>query len=498
MNNQFTPAAPAEAAAIVLLRDPDDPRVYWVKRSLKLAFMGGWHAFPGGKRDHDDSRVQVVNCDDPAAAALRVAAIRELFEETGILLARGAEALSAAKLSALRGELEQNDLPFSELLVRESLMPDADLLRDAGRRITPSFMPRRFDTYFYAAWLPENQEVQALSGELESGEWIRPQEALERWRSGDALLAEPTLRILQEMSRDPVTFAERLTQMSESDYDAPIRIEFRPGLLLCPLRTPTIPPATHTNCFIAGNRELVVIDPGSPWPEEQKILDDLLDDLLREGRRVREILITHLHPDHIGGVMHLAERLNVPVAAHRLTAEAIQGSVRVDRFIEDNDLIQLPGDPTVTLRALWTPGHARGHLSFYEEKTGTLITGDCVVGLGTVVIAPPEGEMKAYLDSLQRLLALPRLTALFPAHGPVVADARGRIEEYIRHRYERETQITGILSAQPCAIPELVRIIYPDLPDSHLPLAALSVQAHLEKLEAEGKVRSDRQQYQLI
>ena len=97
------------------------------------------------------------------------------------------------------------------------------------------------------------------------------------------------------------------------------------------------------------------------------------------------------------------------------------------------------------LRALWTPGHAQGHLSFYEERTGTLLTGDCVVGFGTVVIAPPEGNMVDYLASLRRYLSLPRLTALMPGHGPVIANARERIEEYLAHRVEREAQIVTIL-----------------------------------------------------
>jgi glyoxylase-like metal-dependent hydrolase (beta-lactamase superfamily II)/8-oxo-dGTP pyrophosphatase MutT (NUDIX family) len=492
MNNSFTPAVPVQAEAVILLRDADDPKVFWVQRSRQLAFMGGWHAFPGGKCDADDDRIPLHGSTEKPARG--IAAIRELFEETGVLLVRGAEKLSARRTAQFRLKLERHELTFSELLERESLQADAALLQSAGRRITPAFMPRRFDTHFFAAWLPPGQEAHSVSGEHESGEWIRPQSALRQWRNGEVLLAEPTLRILQELDRDITSFAERLTQMSARDFDTPQRLEFRQGFILCPLRTPTIPPATHTNCFIVGDRELVVIDPGSPWPEEQKTLDDLLDELLREGRRVREILITHLHPDHIGGVMHLADRFNIPVAAHRLTAAAIAGKVRVDRFIEDAEVIDLGGDPGWKLRALWTPGHARGHLSFYEERTGTLMTGDCVVGLGTVVIAPPEGEMKPYLDSLHRLLTLPRLTALFPAHGPVIADARSRIEEYIRHRYEREAQILEAIASKWRSIPEIVKVIYPDLPDSHLPLAALSIQAHLEKLQAEGRVDRDLQQ----
>jgi glyoxylase-like metal-dependent hydrolase (beta-lactamase superfamily II) len=235
---------------------------------------------------------------------------------------------------------------------------------------------------------------------------------------------------------------------------------------------------------------MVIIDPGSPYADEQERLDRLIDTLIAEGRQMREIIITHLHPDHIGGVGHLAERYRLPVAAHRLTAEAIAGSVEVTRLIEDRELIELGGVPSWHLRALWTPGHARGHLCLHEERTGTLITGDLVVGFGTVVIAPPEGNMKDYFASLRRLLALPKLTALLPGHGPVLSAARAKIEEYIAHRLAREEAILGALRATARTIPEIVRAVYTDVPAAMHELAAASVLAHLEKLRDEGRVTS--------
>jgi glyoxylase-like metal-dependent hydrolase (beta-lactamase superfamily II) len=246
---------------------------------------------------------------------------------------------------------------------------------------------------------------------------------------------------------------------------------------------------------------MVVIDPGSPYPDQQAVLDHVVARFIEQGRGFREILITHLHQDHIGGVTHLAEKFNLPIAAHRLTAEAIGGEVRVDRFIEDGEVIELSeasAGLTWRLRAMWTPGHARGHLSFYEERTGSLLTGDCVVGFGTVVIAPPEGNMNDYLASLRRYLELPRLTALMPGHGPVIADAQGRIEEYIVHRRDREEQIVGAVAAGASAIPQIVKAVYTDVPEDMHQLAELSVLAHLEKLEGEGRVTRAANEFKLI
>jgi ribonuclease/clavin/mitogillin len=492
------PVTPKDAAAMILLRDPEDLKVFWVRRSLKLFFMGGYHAFPGGQRDAGDFQVRVLNCADAAAAAMRVCAAREVFEETGLLIARGAERVTAERRAALRRELSAGQISFGEVLAREELMLDAELLLEAPRWVTPPNVPRRFNTWFFAAWLPKGQETEVIPGELDYGEWLRPREALRKWQDGECLIATPILHTMQALNDGVADFTERLFRVSQEERDEHQRIELRHGFYVFPVRTPTLPPATHTNCYIVGGAELVVIDPASPYEEEQRKLDALIDSLMAEGRRVREIIITHLHQDHIGGVSHLAERIGVPVAAHRLTAEALEGAVRVNRLIEDHDLIELRGGVGWRLRALWTPGHARGHLCFYEERTGTLITGDLVVGMGTVVIAPPEGNMRDYLASLQRLLALPRLTALFPAHGPSLIDARGKIEEYIAHRLEREAKIVNAMSEGARAIPEIVQAVYTDVPEARHQLAACSVLAHLEKLEAEGRVRRAREEFALI
>lgn len=496
MNAPVTPVTPKDAAAMILLRDPDDPKVFWVKRARTLRFMGNFHAFPGGQRDAGDAEVPIENVppsDDAFTAVMRVAAIRELFEETGVLIARGAERLSAERRAELRDELAADRISFKDLLASEGLILDAGLLRETPRWVTPASSPRRYDTRFFSAWLPENQETEIIPGELEEGEWLRPAEAVQKWIDGDCLIVTPITTVMHALAESVPGFAERLLSVPQSERDhLESRVEFRKGFFLCALRTPTIPPATHTNCYLVGGDELVVIDPGSPYPDQQAVLDAAIERFLAEGRRMREIIITHLHPDHIGGVEHLARKFNLPVATHRLTAEAINGEVNVDRLIEDNDVIELSEQATGLtwrLRAMWTPGHARGHLSFYEERTGTLLTGDCVVGFGTVVIAPPEGNMSDYLASLNRYLELPKLTALMPGHGPVLADTRSKIEEYIAHRLAREEMIVNAMAAGARTPAEIVKAVYTDTPAAMHQLAELSVRAHLEKLIADGRVK---------
>jgi glyoxylase-like metal-dependent hydrolase (beta-lactamase superfamily II) len=201
--------------------------------------------------------------------------------------------------------------------------------------------------------------------------------------------------------------------------------------------------------------------------------------------------LTHHHPDHVGGVERLREQLGagVRVAAHRLTAEALEGSVRVERFIEDGDIIELEGEPSISLRAMHTPGHTRGHLSFYDERAGALLTGDNIVGLGSVLIDPEEGSVRDYLSTLERYRLLPRLVALFGGHGPAVASPRAKIDEYVEHRLMREREVLAAVRAGDSTPEEIVARAYADVHPKMHALAARAVLAHLIKLEEDGLVK---------
>ena len=486
------PVTPKDAAAIILLRDRKDPKMFWVKRNPKLMFMGGFHAFPGGQLDKEDSTVAVTDFEESDDASMRACAAREMFEEAGVLIARGAEQLSADRISEKRRALGAKEKSFKEILEEDDLEIDGAALEGAGRWVTPAFAPRRFDTWFFLAWLPEGQEPEIEPGELVAGEWVRPADALDMWKRGDIIMAPPTLHIIKTLAKNAdrsEDIPSALTSIPEARRGAVVRIEFKPGIFLFPVETRTLPPATHTNCYVMGGREMIILDPASPYEKDRLALDSFIDSLIAEGRKMREIFITHHHPDHVGGVDYLRNRLGIGVAAHPLTAERLAGTVTVDRYIEDNEIIELDGDPSLRLRVLHTPGHTRGHICFYEEKTGAIITGDLIVGVGTVVIDPPEGNMQHYFDSLGRLLTLPKLSSLFPAHGPAIGSAQHKIEEYIDHRLMRENKILDAVRAGCAATTDIVEAAYTDVSPSLYWLAERSTVAHLEKLEAEGRVR---------
>jgi glyoxylase-like metal-dependent hydrolase (beta-lactamase superfamily II) len=174
-----------------------------------------------------------------------------------------------------------------------------------------------------------------------------------------------------------------------------------------------------------------------------------------------------------------------------LTAESLKGHVDVDRFIEDDEVMVLDGEPEIRLRALYTPGHARGHLCFYDERTGALLSGDNIVGFGSVLIDPPDGNMRDYLASLARMRALPSLSVLFGGHGPPIANPYEKIDEYISHRQQREELILDAVRKGASTTKEIVARAYVDVSPKAHAMAERAVVAHLEKLEADGLVARD-------
>jgi hypothetical protein len=202
------------------------------------------------------------------------------------------------------------------------------VLEFAGRWVTPAFAARRFDTWFFVARVPQGQEPSIVPGELASGEWIAPAQGIERWKRGRDAFAAPILHSLAALERGSDRLLERLRDAPERTGHPVRRIEIVWGIVLLPVRTRPLPPSTHTNTYLVGEQEMALVDPGSNDPEELSHLFTLLDLLEHEGRRLRVVLLTHHHPDHVQGLDAIRERYSVRVAAHAETAKHVRVDVR--------------------------------------------------------------------------------------------------------------------------------------------------------------------------
>ena len=237
-----------------------------------------------------------------------------------------------------------------------------------------------------------------------------------------------------------------------------------------PVRTPTLPPATHTNVYRLGD---TVVDPASPEPEEQ-------ERVRAWAGPVRRILLTHHHADHIGGVDALAASSGAEVWAHA----DCRVSFAVHRRLQDGDTVDTGAGVLV---ALHTPGHADGHLAYQLAGTGEVIAGDLVAGVGTIVLVPPEGDLALYLASLARVRALAE--RLWPAHGS--PQAASLADDYIAHRHQRTAQFLAVLRGGEAVTAEQIsEIVYAGIPGVSLALAALQVRTHLKWLQANGQARA--------
>lgn len=236
-----------------------------------------------------------------------------------------------------------------------------------------------------------------------------------------------------------------------------------------------------TNQYVFDGPRALLIDVAPLDAENRRRLEAV-------DRPIERLLLTHIHPDHVGGATALRAAHGASISAHRSRAPHLQGATPLapDRLLDDGDeIVHASG----RLRAVHTPGHESGHVCYYDPDRRWLFTGDLILGTGTVVIPPPDGNMVDYLASLRRLLGLD-LLRLYPGHGAPIDRPYEKIEEYLAHRLMRERQIVDALAAGVDTIGAIVARLYAELPPMLHPAAALTVRAHLEKLVAEGVVRS--------
>jgi glyoxylase-like metal-dependent hydrolase (beta-lactamase superfamily II) len=269
--------------------------------------------------------------------------------------------------------------------------------------------------------------------------------------------------------------------------------QIEPGIARVLAHNPSAFTYYGTQTYLAGESEVAVIDPGPDLPEHLDALEAAIG-----GRKVAAIMCTHTHRDHSPAAGPLAERMGAPIigcaplaleSVGPRTDAAFDGDYAPDEVLEDGGSIELDGDRIV---AVATPGHTSNHLCFAYR--GALFSGDHVMGWSTTVVVPPDGDMAAYMASLDKLRRRDD-RVYYPAHGPAVE----RPEQYVRHlmghRMQREKQILKLIGSQARDIPDIVANAYPGLDPRLVAAAGGSVYAHLLDLQRRGLVEQQEDRW---
>ena len=534
------PVPTRAAATVLLLRDgPEGLEVLMTRRSENASFAPGAYVFPGGTIDEADAHARAISTRRRTQSRVQltqaITAVRETFEELGVLLAHRADGtpVSAAEVAAM-DRFSGNAFSFVEQCAARGLRLATDQVYTLAHWITDRDLPKRFDVPFLVARMPADQVPVSDDAEQFEPCWVRPADALARHAKGRFFMIFPTLRTLKRLTvfssvesvlqlcaqEKPLwTSCPRGGQLDGQEvrymeHEAP----YGELALVCPdgqlvhtldwQHTEPVPLLKNvqrltagnasamtgpgTNSYVVGDASTgyIVIDPG---PADF----DHVGRLWRATNGdIRMIVCTHSHSDHSPGAQplqalcpHKPPILGLPSAP---TARPPARFVP-DRALADGERLVLSGIDAAsgepvnhTLRVIHTPGHAANHLCLLLEEDSLLFSGDHVLNGSTTVVDPPDGNMTEYLDSLDLLdetCAEAGIEFILPAHGYVLGDARGAIAKLKAHRLQRESKIARAMRKLPAGTPEdWLAIAYDDVPPQLWPVAARSLAAHVERI----------------
>jgi recombination protein RecT len=541
LHAQRDPVATRPAATVLLLRDSDAGiEVLMTRRSMTASFAPGAYVFPGGGVDALDARSHAQASRRATQSDLHltqaIAAIRESFEELGVLMAQRSDGTSATQDDIAAIDRKQ---PFAaQCAARGLTLCGADVFVLA-HWITDRDLPRRFDVPFLVARMPDGQTPVADEAEQFEPVWVRPADALARYTAGSFFIIFPTIRTLDRLKDfatvDAVLHAcaaneqplwtscpragwlagaearymeheqpfGELEMVSPDgqivhhlDWNTLQPVPLLKNVMRLTAPNPGVMTGPGTNSYLVGDpvTGYIAIDPG---PADAAHIERLWH---AAGGDIRMIVCTHSHADHSPGAKPLQALCarathGVPpiLGLASLPTARANSEFTPDRALANHELLTLAAKPinadtTHTLQVIHTPGHAANHLCLVLLEDGLLFSGDHILNGSTTVVDPPDGDMTAYLDSLDTLSAActeHSINFILPAHGYVLGQAVSAINHLKAHRLKREAKILKVMQAQPQgSMDDWVANAYDDVPPRMWPVAKRSLLAHVQRIEA--------------
>ena len=550
LHPQREPALIRNAATVLLLRDTTQGiEVLMTRRSMTAGFAPGAYVFPGGGIDAADSAAHSQSTRRTTQSDLHltqaIAAIRESFEELGVLLAKHADGshVTTADIASL-----DRHAPFTaQCQARNLTLAGADVFVLA-HWITDRDLPRRFDVPFLVARMPEGQEPVADETEQFEPEWIRPADALAKHKAGSFFIIFPTIRTLERLNHyadvnevlqacssekplwtscpragflqgEVARYMEHEAAYGELELtspdgqivhtldwqtDAPVKLLKNVMRLTAP--NPGVMTGPGTNSYLVGDAisGYIAIDPG---PADADHIQRLYN---AANGDIRLIVCTHSHPDHSPGARPLQALCEAAGKRPLIAGLPSAPTARADStFTPDTvllhhehitpefvglmaNLIHENSQKSHTLMVLHTPGHAANHLCLVLLEDGLLFSGDHILNGSTTVINPPDGNMNTYLNSLDLLSNAcdeHAIDFILPAHGYAMGQAKTAIAQLKTHRLKREAKIRRVMTSLPDGtLDDWVPLAYDDVDERIWPVAKRSLLAHVERIRAMPEV----------
>ena len=499
-------AKPRQSVSILLTRDgKNGVEVLLAHRIPTLrAFADFWSLPGGGIKDFDNktgNKLASLENVEKEWKGTMAAILRETAEEVG--LAIGESSVERVSMR-LRHSIIENPDQWANAVDSNQIPASGNMISHIGTRTTPPFAPLRFCNRFMHAHMPPGSpepELLDVGSEFDELVWMSADDAIKTWESGNMLTAPPIVTLLRDVAEslknNQQNISAAINELSSDPPSGEHRIELAPGIECVPIRTQTLPPATHTNCFILGERggDRIVIDPAAKTDDELEYLQRRIKAVVEDGGNILATIFTHKHQDHIGDLSLIRKMYSAPIWCAKETFEVIP-NFDTNRILKDGDILTLKGPSgNKDWKVYITPGHCPGHICLASDQY--VISGDLAVMVGTILVPSSDGNMDDYIESLRRINAL-ESSMLFPAHGPFTHRPAKLLNRYITHREGRHARVLEALNQGMNNIEEIANHAYSDTPDAHPMLKVDQTLSHLISHEKAGRIRKTTKGWEII
>ncbi len=481
-------ATPRPSASLIVSRmNGNIGEILLCHRVSEVPSFPDFWAFPGGGVSRTDRRVSEENPEwlaDTQDPVTSITLLRELVEEIGF------SPDGKGSLELVNEEIQEkiciDKEEWADYVRNGEIKIEKFNSQIIAVRTMPPFAPIRFTNTFHHLSIGDSKiEPRFPKGmsEFDEYRWWKPEDLLQSWLSHEVRLPPPQVTLIRdiceslEQSGDLISAFDKLSINPSEGYHV---LEFAPGVECIPLPTQTLPPATHTNCYVLGvsGGERVIIDPAAKSKDALEILSRKINEIRLSGSEIIATIFTHKHQDHIGNLEEIDKMYRAPIWASKETLETIS-KLENNRILQENDSFVLKGNNSLECwNIIDTPGHCPGHICLVGDAG--IVSGDNVAVIGTILVPSTDGDMNKYIQGLQRMKELnPPL--LFPGHGPFSANPEKLLSRYINHRSKRHQLVLDAVKDF-SDLQGIAKKSYEDTPNAHPILSRDQALSHLNSL----------------